>query len=54
VVLLGIVKMVNDKRVLMKNPSEQIFINPGDYLVVLLDGSGADRIKQFFHLQEGI
>jgi voltage-gated potassium channel len=54
VVLLGIVKMVNGKRVLMKNPSEQIFINPGDYLVVLLDGSGADRIKQFFHLQEGI
>ncbi len=54
VVLLGIVKMVNGKRTLMKNPAEQVFIHEGDYLVVLLDGAGAQRIQQYFQLQEGI
>jgi voltage-gated potassium channel len=54
VVLLGIVQNQNGRRVLLKNPEKPIIIRPGNYLVILLDGPGGDRVRQYFKLEEGV
>jgi voltage-gated potassium channel len=54
VVLIGIVKLDNGKRVLMKNPDANIMINAGDYLLMLMDGKGQERLKKLFHIEEGL
>jgi len=54
VVLLGIVQMQNGKRLLIKNPEKPLVIQPGNYLVMLLDGQGGERVRQYFRLEEGI
>jgi voltage-gated potassium channel len=54
VVLIGLVKMVNGERKLMKNPEGSAKIEAGDYLVMMMDGKGEKRLQKHFHIQEGL
>jgi voltage-gated potassium channel len=54
VVLLGLVKMVDGKRKMLKNPEGSITIEKGDYLVLLMDRQGHQRLKRLFHIEEGL
>jgi voltage-gated potassium channel len=54
VVLFGIVKNSNGQKQLIKNPVESIRIDTGDYLIMLLDGTGAAKLKRLFHIEEGV
>jgi voltage-gated potassium channel len=54
VILIGIVKIVAGKRVMHKNPEVNIMIDDGDYLLMLMDRKGQDRLKKVFHIEEGV
>lgn len=54
VILIGIVKMIDGQKKLIKNPSVSVTISVGDYLLLLLDRKGELRLKKLFHIEEGI
>ena len=54
VILIGVVKVENGVRKLMKNPEGSVKIELGDYLVLLMDRKGEDRLKKHFHIEEGV
>lgn len=54
VVLLGIVKVVEGKRKMLKNPEGSIKIEEGDYLILLMDRKGQQKINRMFKVDEGI
>ena len=54
VVLIGIVKVENGKRMMYKNPEGSILIEHGNYLLMLMDRKGQDRLKRVFHIEEGV
>ena len=54
VVLIGIVKVENGKRKMYKNPEGSILIEHGNYLLMLMDRKGQDRLKRVFHIEEGV
>lgn len=54
VILIGIVKTNSDERKFHKNPDSSIKIEAGDYLVMMMDGRGAGKLKKYFQLTEGI
>lgn len=54
VVLIGLVKHVNGQRKLMKNPEGDVKIEIGDYLLMMMDGKGRDKLSKLFHTEEGI
>jgi len=54
VVLIGLVKVTNGNRKLMKNPEGSLKIEQGDYMVMMMDGKGEDRLRKHFHLEEGV
>ncbi len=54
VVLIGIVKVVDGKRTMHKNPETNLTIEDGDYLLMLMDRKGQDRLKRVFHIEEGV
>ena len=54
VVLIGIVKVENGKRTMYKNPEGSIMIEHGNYLLMLMDRKGQDRLKRVFHIEEGV
>jgi voltage-gated potassium channel len=54
VILIGMVKVMEGKRNLMKNPEGGIPILDGDYLLMLMDKKGQDRLKRVFHIEEGV
>ena len=54
VVLIGIVKIENGKRTMYKNPEGSITIEDGNYLLMLMDRKGQDRLKRVFHIEEGV
>ena len=54
VVLIGLVKVTNGERKLMKNPEGSVKIEEGDYLVMMMDGKGENRLQKFFHIEEGL
>ncbi len=54
VILIGLVKTVDGKRNLLKNPEGNVKIGVGDYLVVMMDRKGQEKMKQIFHIEEGI
>ncbi|MBS1488031.1 MAG: NAD-binding protein [Bacteroidetes bacterium] len=54
VVLLGLVKTTNGQRKLLKNPEGSIRIEAGDYLLLMMDGKGRNRLAHLFKLEEGI
>ena len=54
VVLIGMVKILEGKRTMHKNPEGGIPIQHGDYLLMLMDRKGQDRLKRVFHIEEGV
>ena len=54
VILIGMVKILEGKRTLHKNPEGGIPIQTGDYLLMLMDRKGQDRLKRVFHIEEGV
>jgi len=54
VVLIGLVKFTNGERKLLKNPEGNIKIEPGDYLLMMMDGKGRNKLSKLFHIEEGI
>jgi len=54
VVLIGLVKRENGQRKLLKNPEGNVRIETGDYLVMMMDGKGRNKLSKLFHIEEGI
>lgn len=54
VVLIGLVKIVDGKRKMLKNPEGTIKIDQGDYLILLMDRKGGQKLKRLFKLEEGL
>lgn len=54
VVLFGIVKISGSERKLLKNPEGDIKVEVGDYLIILMDGKGVEKLKRHFNIEEGI
>lgn len=54
VILFGLVRTENGKRTLHKNPEADMTIQDGDYLVMLMDRKGLERLRKIFHIEEGI
>jgi len=54
VVLIGLVKIENGKRKMYRNPEGSMKVEDGDYLIMLMDGKGRDRLKKVFHIEEGL
>ncbi|HEY5823445.1 MAG TPA: potassium channel family protein [Cyclobacteriaceae bacterium] len=54
VVLIGLVKIENGKRKMYRNPEDSMKVEDGDYLIMLMDGKGQDRLKKVFHIEEGL
>jgi len=54
VVLIGLVKIQDGNRKLMRNPVGSTRIDAGDYFVLLIDKKGVDRLKKLFHIEEGV
>jgi voltage-gated potassium channel len=53
-VLLGINKSLDGIRTLIKNPGAESVIEPGDYLVVMMDKLGHRAVDKLFCVKEGI
>jgi len=54
VILIGLVRIVEGKRILLKNPEGHVRIEVGNYLVLMMDRKGQERLKTIFHIEEGI
>lgn len=54
VVLIGIVKEKDGQRKLIKNPESDVTIEPGDYLLTLMNKKGQEKLKRVFHIEEGL
>lgn len=54
VVLIGLVKLIDGQRKMLKNPEGSITINEGDYLVLLMDRKGEHKLKRLFKIEEGL
>lgn len=52
-VLLGLSKMKDNQRVLIKNPPSGTIIEPGDYLIVMSNGLAKKKLRTFFTVGEG-
>jgi voltage-gated potassium channel len=54
VILIGLVKITDGHRRLLKNPMGNVKIAVGDYLVVMMDRKGQEKMRELFHIEEGI
>jgi len=54
VILIGIVKENGQGRKFHKNPDSSIKIEEDDYLVVMTDGKGTEKLKKYFQINEGL
>lgn len=54
VILFGLVRKENGKRRLFKNPEEPVTIKEGDYLIMLMDRKGLERLQNIFNIEEGV
>jgi len=52
-VLLGISKLQNGERKLIKNPEQNVLIGKGDYLILICNGKHEKDITDFFGIEEG-
>jgi len=53
VVLMGISKLVNGKRELLPNPSKEVILQEGDYIMVMSTGANKEKLKQVFGVEQG-
>jgi voltage-gated potassium channel len=54
VILIGIVKVNGEGRKFHKNPDLSVKIDANDYLVIMTDGKGTEKLKKYFHITEGL
>lgn len=54
VVLLGLVKTIDGQRKMLKNPEGSVKIEHGDYLILLMDRKGQQKLKKIFNMEEGL
>jgi voltage-gated potassium channel len=54
VILIGIVKVTDGKHKMIKNPETNETIEAGDYLLMLMNGRGQEKLKKVFHIEEGL
>lgn len=54
VVLIGLVRSNEGKRVLYKNPEGGMAIQTDDYLLMLMDRKGTDKARRLFNIVEGV
>jgi voltage-gated potassium channel len=54
VILIGLVKVIDGQRKMLKNPEGSITINEGDYLVLLMDKKGEHKLRRLFKIEEGL
>lgn len=52
-VLIGISKITEHGRELLKNPKEDVTINVGDFLIVIMNGESTRKMKNIFQVEEG-
>jgi voltage-gated potassium channel len=53
VIAIGMSKLTNGKRELLKIPADETPINSGDYLILILNGKRAREISEIFKVNEG-
>jgi voltage-gated potassium channel len=53
VVLIGIVKVTETERKLLKNPEESVKIENGDYLIMITNKNSVKKLKKYFTVDEG-
>ena len=53
-VLIGITKNINNKRVLLKNPSKGVKIELDDYILIISSSNYQKRIEKDFGIKEGV
>ncbi len=54
VILIGIVKLNGEGRKFHKNPESSLKIDADDYLVIMMDGKGSEKLKRYFQITEGL
>lgn len=54
VILIGIVKVKDGQHKLTKNPESNVTIEAGDYLLMLMNRKGQEKLKRVFHIEEGV
>lgn len=54
VILIGLVRIQEKKRTLFKNPEGSMAIQDHDYLLMLMDHKGRERLKRVFNIDEGV
>lgn len=52
-ILIGISKITEHGRELLKNPREDITINKGDYLILIMNGESTRKMTGVFNVEEG-
>lgn len=53
VILMGISKVINGKRKLIANPSKEVILKEGDYMVVMTTGAGKEKLNEVFGIGQG-
>jgi voltage-gated potassium channel len=54
VILVGIVKNEDGNRKFIKNPEGSVKIDLDDYLIMMMDGKGYDKLAKLFQIKEGL
>jgi len=52
-ILIGISKITEHERELLKNPREDISINKGDFLILIMNGESTRKMEGVFKVEEG-
>ncbi len=52
-ILIGISKITEHGRELLKNPKEDITINEGDFLILIMNGESTRKMAKIFQIEEG-
>jgi voltage-gated potassium channel len=53
VIVIGLAKVKNGIRNLMKNPSNDVLVEEGDYMIMIMNGASSIKIEQIFRTEEG-
>lgn len=53
VILIGLAKIDDGIRNLMKNPPNETIVEEGDYLIMIMNGAASLKIEQIFRTEEG-
>lgn len=51
---IGMVKIRQEQRILLKLPPDSTIVETGDYIIFILNGEQSPTIAQFFHVPEGV